>query len=94
VWEEHGVESHPGPLRQDLLPTQHPQQGPCAVGAPHKTAEQDSKLSQLRRLCSIGPCWKFLKPSSSGWEARPQMLFLRVRPDIHALLGLPPPWSF
>lgn len=46
------------------------------------------------RLHVRGPRRKFLEPSCSAQEARPQMLFLRVRPEIQACLGLPPRGPF
>lgn len=92
VWEGCGVGSQPGPLggrTHCQLGTHSRAQLRCVLEARDSTPGLAEGRLHVR-----GPHRKFLEPSCSAQEARPQMLFLRVRPEIQACLGLPPRGPF
>lgn len=90
VWEDYRVGSQPGPLGPDPLPARQlgTHDRACALGGLCK----NSKLGWLRRSSMSEAPRQVPGAQLPCAEARLQMLFLRVRPEIQAFLHLPPRW--
>lgn len=80
-----GVGAQPGP--QLGTPRRPPTSGPGCPGCGN--GGQGARLAK-GSLRVRGSCRKLLGPSCPAQEVPPQMLFLRVRPEIQDCLALPP----